>query len=60
MSAPKPLLLVGAGGLAREVLATVRAGGSDSDWAVAGFLDDNPARHGQLIDGLPGGTSGDI
>lgn len=57
MSAAKPLLLVGAGGLAREVLATVRAGGSavdaDSGWAVAGFLDDDPARHGRLIDGLP-------
>jgi sugar O-acyltransferase (sialic acid O-acetyltransferase NeuD family) len=46
----RPLLLVGAGGLAREVLATVRAG---SAWAVLGFLDDNPARHGQRLDGVP-------
>lgn len=47
---PCPLLLVGAGGLAREVLATVRAG---SAWTVLGFLDDNPARHGQRLDGVP-------
>ena len=51
MTAPRPLLLVGSGGLAREVLATVRAG--DGPWTVAGFLDDNPERHGLVIDAVP-------
>jgi sugar O-acyltransferase (sialic acid O-acetyltransferase NeuD family) len=49
-----PLLLVGAGGLAREVLAAVRAINTvAARWAVLGFLDDNPARHGQSLDGVP-------
>ncbi|MGC7093841.1 NeuD/PglB/VioB family sugar acetyltransferase [Amycolatopsis lurida] len=46
----RPLLLVGAGGLARETLAAVRAG---TDWDPIGALDDNPATHGTQIDGLP-------
>lgn len=50
----RPLLLVGAGGLAREVLAAVTAGNSvRPEWNVLGFCDDNPAQHGRLIDGLP-------
>ncbi len=48
---PRPLLLIGAGGLAREVLAATRA--RPTDWAVIGMLDDDPARHGTLIDGVP-------
>lgn len=53
---PRPLLLVGAGGLAREVLAAVRA--LPEAWAPLGALDDDPARHGSTVDGLPvlGGT----
>ncbi|MFC5285848.1 NeuD/PglB/VioB family sugar acetyltransferase [Actinokineospora guangxiensis] len=42
------LLLVGAGGLAREALAAARAAGAP----VLGFLDDDPARHGEVVDGV--------
>jgi sugar O-acyltransferase (sialic acid O-acetyltransferase NeuD family) len=42
------LLLVGAGGLARETLAAARL-----SWDVVGFVDDNPDLHGGVIDGLP-------
>lgn len=49
-----PLLLVGAGGLAREVLAAVGASGSAAPGrTVLGYLDDNPALHGRHIQGLP-------
>ncbi|WP_216207630.1 NeuD/PglB/VioB family sugar acetyltransferase [Amycolatopsis aidingensis] len=53
---PRPLLLLGAGGLAREALAAVRA--LPEQWQPLGALDDDPARHGALLDGLPvlGGT----
>lgn len=43
-----PLILVGAGGLARETLAAAR-----DSWKVLGFVDDNPALHGQEVDGSP-------
>jgi sugar O-acyltransferase (sialic acid O-acetyltransferase NeuD family) len=49
--AARPLLLVGAGGLAREVLAAVRL--LPELWRPVGALDDNPARHGADLDGLP-------
>ncbi|MGQ0840534.1 acetyltransferase [Actinokineospora sp.] len=50
----RPLLLVGAGGLAREVLAAVRAANSvRPQWTVLGFVDDNPARYGTRIDDVP-------
>jgi sugar O-acyltransferase (sialic acid O-acetyltransferase NeuD family) len=48
--AARPLLLVGAGGLARETLAAVRAGGG---WDPVGLLDDDPTRHGADVDGVP-------
>ncbi|MFD1146757.1 NeuD/PglB/VioB family sugar acetyltransferase [Saccharothrix hoggarensis] len=53
---PRPLLLVGGGGLAREVLAAVRL--TPDRWLPLGALDDDPARHGADLDGLPvlGGT----
>ncbi|GAA3665183.1 sugar O-acyltransferase (sialic acid O-acetyltransferase NeuD family) [Lentzea atacamensis] len=48
---PRPLLLVGAGGLAREVLAAVRL--LPDVWNPVGALDDTAALHGTLIDGVP-------
>lgn len=44
------LLLVAAGGLAREVLEALRASGRDD---VIGALDDDAARHGSLVGGVP-------
>ncbi|ONI81202.1 acetyltransferase [Actinosynnema sp. ALI-1.44] len=43
-----PLILVGAGGLARETLAAAR-----DSFKVLGFVDDNPALQGKDVDGLP-------
>ncbi|CAM3333220.1 acetyltransferase [Kibdelosporangium persicum] len=43
-----PLIIVGAGGLARETLAAAR-----DSWKVLGFVDDNPALHGSEVDGSP-------
>jgi sugar O-acyltransferase (sialic acid O-acetyltransferase NeuD family) len=48
---PRPLLLLGAGGLARETLAAVRA--LPDVWQPIGALDDDPRTHGEQIDGLP-------
>lgn len=50
MTMPKPLVLVAASGLAREVLAAVRMHGS---FDVVGVLDDDPGRHGTTLDGAP-------
>ena len=47
-----PLLILGTGGFARETAAAVRAD-PEQPWTLVGFLDDDPARHGQLL----GGTS---
>jgi len=52
----RPLLLVGAGGLARETLAACRATNAAHNapvWNVLGMLDDNPERHGEIVDGVP-------
>lgn len=49
---PQPLLLVGAGGLARETLAAVRSHGAPQ-WTPIGYLDDDASRHGGTVDGLP-------
>ncbi|MEU5696789.1 NeuD/PglB/VioB family sugar acetyltransferase [Actinosynnema sp. NPDC020468] len=48
---PRPLLLVGGGGLAREVLAAARL--LPEEWKPVGALDDDPSRHGADLDGLP-------
>ena len=48
---PRPLLFVGAGGLARETLAAVRL--LPETWKPLGALDDSTALHGTLIDGVP-------
>jgi sugar O-acyltransferase (sialic acid O-acetyltransferase NeuD family) len=45
-----PLLLVAASGLAREAAAAALAG---ERYQPVGFLDDDPALHGQQLDGLP-------
>lgn len=50
----RELLLVGAGGLAREVADTVRAiNGLRPTWELLGFVDDDPCTHGTVIAGLP-------
>ncbi|WP_322778356.1 acetyltransferase [Frankia sp. Cas4] len=53
--ARQPLLLVGAGGLARETAQAVQAAGSHR---LIGFTDDNPTRWGSVLDGVAviGGT----
>jgi sugar O-acyltransferase (sialic acid O-acetyltransferase NeuD family) len=49
-----PLLLVGAGGLARETVELVRAINREQPtWDLLGLLDDDPARHGSEVLGLP-------
>jgi sugar O-acyltransferase (sialic acid O-acetyltransferase NeuD family) len=48
---PRPLILLGASGLAREVLATVRT--MPEAWLPIGAVDDNAALHGTQIDGIP-------
>jgi sugar O-acyltransferase (sialic acid O-acetyltransferase NeuD family) len=52
----RPLLLLGAGGLARETLVAVRA--QPDLLRPIGVLDDDPVRHGDDVDGVPvlGGT----
>ncbi|MET9629201.1 NeuD/PglB/VioB family sugar acetyltransferase [Lentzea sp. NPDC006480] len=48
-----PLLLIGAGGLAREALAAIAAVNSVRPaFEVLGFLDDAEARHGEVVDGV--------
>ncbi len=64
MSGPRPrtgdLLIVGAGGFARETAQAVRdvaaadvAQGRPARWRLAGHLDDDPALHGRDVDGVP-------
>jgi sugar O-acyltransferase (sialic acid O-acetyltransferase NeuD family) len=52
----RPLLILGAGGLAREMLAAVRE--LPEVWQPVGVLDDDPARHCGDVAGIPvlGGT----
>jgi sugar O-acyltransferase (sialic acid O-acetyltransferase NeuD family) len=48
------LLLVGAGGFAREAAEAVRAVNAvRPTWDLLGFVDDDPAKQGAMIDGLP-------
>jgi len=53
----RPLLVIGAGGFARETAQLLRrhpAAGPDGErYRVAGFLDDDPRQHGTLVDGVP-------
>ncbi|MFC4529952.1 acetyltransferase [Sphaerisporangium dianthi] len=49
-----PLLIVGAGGFARETAQLVEAVNAVSPtWELLGHLDDDPAKHGALVDGVP-------
>ncbi|WP_405578383.1 NeuD/PglB/VioB family sugar acetyltransferase [Streptomyces sp. NBC_01190] len=55
-----PLVLVGAGGFARETAQAVRdveaadrAAGRAARWRLLGHLDDDPALHGRQVDGVP-------
>lgn len=53
-AAERELVIVGAGGFGRETAEAVRAlNAVGSCWRLAGYVDDDPARHGTLIDGLP-------
>lgn len=46
------LVLIGAGGFGRETAQAVHAlNASGATWRLLGYLDDDPARHGLVIDG---------
>jgi sugar O-acyltransferase (sialic acid O-acetyltransferase NeuD family) len=48
------LVIIGAGGFGREAAEAVRAlNHSGAAWRLVGYLDDNPAWSGTLMDGLP-------
>jgi sugar O-acyltransferase (sialic acid O-acetyltransferase NeuD family) len=48
------LLLVGTGGFGREAAEAARAADvAGAPWRLTGFLDDDPARHGTEVAGLP-------
>jgi sugar O-acyltransferase (sialic acid O-acetyltransferase NeuD family) len=50
----RELLIVGAGGFARETVEAVRAiNAAQPTWRLRGLLDDDPARHGSVIGGVP-------
>src|SRR3954451_22157695 len=50
---PQRLLLIGAGGFAREAAEAVRAVNElRPTWQLAGFLDDDPATHGRDVGGV--------
>ncbi|MEV7966775.1 acetyltransferase [Sphaerisporangium sp. NPDC088356] len=49
-----PLLIVGAGGFARETAQAVEAINDISPtWELLGYLDDDPGKHGTVLDGVP-------
>ncbi len=49
----KPLVIVGAGGLGREIAALVRdINAQRATWELAGFIDDDPAAAGRTVDDL--------
>jgi sugar O-acyltransferase (sialic acid O-acetyltransferase NeuD family) len=54
VTAERELVLVGAGGFGRETAEAVRALNATGErWRLAGYLDDEPAHHGTVIDGVP-------
>ncbi|HEU4906132.1 MAG TPA: acetyltransferase [Solirubrobacterales bacterium] len=51
---PTPLILIGAGGFARETIELVRSIGREAPtWELVGLLDDDPELRGQEILGVP-------
>jgi sugar O-acyltransferase (sialic acid O-acetyltransferase NeuD family) len=52
---PRPeLVLIGAGGFARETAEAVRAVNAEQPtWDLVGYVDDDPELHGVRVDGLP-------
>jgi sugar O-acyltransferase (sialic acid O-acetyltransferase NeuD family) len=60
MAGGRALVVVGAGGFGRETVEAVRAlNAAGAGWRIAGYLDDNTASHGTVIDGVTvlGGTA---
>ena len=52
--AVQPIVIYGAGGFAREVLALLEDINRErARWEVLGFLDDNPASAGKVLNGYP-------
>lgn len=50
----RDLLLVGAGGFGRETAQAVHAlNGCGGAWRLLGYIDDDPERHGTIVDGTP-------
>lgn len=48
------LILIGAGGFGREVAAMVEhTNAAEPRWEVIGYVDDDPALHGTVINGMP-------
>lgn len=48
------LVIVGSGGFGRETAQAIHAAnGYGANWHLLGYLDDDPARHGTLVEGLP-------
>ena len=48
------LVIVGSGGFGRETAETVhRLNECGANWRLLGYLDDDQARHGMLVDGIP-------
>ena len=53
-SSGRDLLVVGSGGFGRETVEAVRAiNAAGGSWHILGYLDDNPAVHGKVVDGVP-------
>jgi sugar O-acyltransferase (sialic acid O-acetyltransferase NeuD family) len=51
---PTPLILIGAGGFARETIELVRAVNREAPtWELVGLLDDDPELRGQQVLGVP-------
>ena len=53
-SSRRDLFVIGSGGFGRETVEAVRAiNAADGSWQILGYLDDDPALHGKVVDGVP-------